>query len=144
VAGGILGGLGGWLAGIGALAIPGIGPFIAAGAFGSALGGAALGAGVGAVAGALVGMGIPEEEAKYYEEEVRRGGTLVVVKAGSRVDEASMILRRFGAYDVHHRAGEAGAVTDTSPVSRAAEDRPDMGTPSTAPSTADPTRVPKP
>src|SRR5690348_16572706 len=67
VAGGILGGVGGWLVGIGALAIPGIGPFIAAGALGTALAGAAVGAGVGAVAGALIGLGIPEEEAKYYE-----------------------------------------------------------------------------
>src|SRR5690348_2018766 len=67
VAGGILGGIGGWLVGIGALAIPGVGPFIAAGALGAALAGAAVGAGVGAVAGALIGLGIPEEEAKYYE-----------------------------------------------------------------------------
>ena len=71
VAGGILGGLGGWLVGIGALAIPGVGPFIAAGAFATALGGAAIGAGVGAIAGALVGMGVPEEHAKYYEGEAK-------------------------------------------------------------------------
>src|ERR687886_1241474 len=71
VAGGLLGGLGGWLVGIGALAIPGIGPFIAAGAFATALGGTAIGAGVGAIAGALIGMGLPEDEARYYEQEVR-------------------------------------------------------------------------
>src|SRR5687767_7401622 len=69
IAGGILGGLGGWLIGIGALAIPGVGPFIAAGAFATALGGAAVGAGLGAIAGALMGMGVPEEHAKYYEGE---------------------------------------------------------------------------
>src|SRR5204862_18902 len=88
VTGGVLGGLGGWLVGIGALAIPGVGPFIAAGALGTALTGAALGAGVGAIAGALIGMGIPEEEAKYYENEVRGGRTLVTVRAEGRYAEA--------------------------------------------------------
>jgi uncharacterized protein (TIGR02271 family) len=103
VAGGILGGLGGWLAGIGALAIPGIGPFVAAGAFAAALGGAAIGAGVGAIAGALVGMGVPKEEAEYYEGEVRGGRTLVTVKAPSRYAEAQQILRDHDAYDVETR-----------------------------------------
>src|SRR5579859_4213471 len=100
VAGGILGGLGGWLVGIGALAIPGIGPFIAAGAFATALGGAAIGACVGAIAGALVGMGVPEEQAKYYEGEAKAGKTLVTVRAGSRYDEAQQVLRDQGAYDI--------------------------------------------
>jgi len=103
VAGGILGGLGGFLVGIGALAIPGVGPFIAAGAFATALGGAAVGAGVGAIAGALIGMGIPKEEAEYYEGEVRGGRTLVAVRAGDRVNQADGILHEFGAYDVEHR-----------------------------------------
>jgi uncharacterized protein (TIGR02271 family) len=103
VAGGILGGLGGWLAGIGALAIPGIGPLVAAGAFTAALGGAAIGAGVGAIAGALVGMGVPKDEAEYYEGEVRGGRTLVTVKAPARYDEAQQILRDHDAYDVETR-----------------------------------------
>src|ERR1051325_4037959 len=103
IAGGVLGGLGGWLVGIGALAIPAVGPFIAAGAFATALGGAAIGAGVGAIAGALVGLGIPEDEAKHYAEEVRGGRTLVAVRAGSRMDEADALLHRYGAYDVEHR-----------------------------------------
>lgn len=103
LAGGILGGLGGFLVGIGALAIPGAGPFIAAGAFATALGGAAVGAGVGAIAGALIGMGIPEDEARYYEEEVRGGRTLVAVRANERIDEADRVLHDFGAYDVEHR-----------------------------------------
>jgi hypothetical protein len=104
VASGTLGGLGGWLVGMGALAIPAVGPFVAAGVFASALAGAAIGAGVGAIAGALVGMGVPEEEAKYYEQEMRRGGrTLLAVRAGSRMDEADDLLHRFGAYDVQHR-----------------------------------------
>src|SRR5215207_6752144 len=96
VAGGVLGGLGGWLVGIGALAIPGVGPFIAAGAFATALTGAAIGAGVGAIAGALVGMGITEEEAKYYESEVHSGRALVTVRADGRYDEAQRILRHYG------------------------------------------------
>jgi uncharacterized protein (TIGR02271 family) len=103
VAGGILGGLGGWLVGIGALAIPGVGPFIAAGALGAALTGAAIGAGVGAVAGALIGLGIPKEEAEYYEGEVRGGRTLVTVQSDGRYDEARSIMRDHGAYDFEDR-----------------------------------------
>src|SRR5438105_5947634 len=107
VAGGLLGGLGGWLVGIGALAIPGVGPFIAAGAFATALGGAAIGAGVGAIAGALVGMGVPKEEAEYYEGEVKSGRTLVTVRADGRYDEAQRILRQHGAYDIESRDASA-------------------------------------
>src|ERR687886_556784 len=85
VAGGLLGGIGGWLIGVGALAIPGVGPFIAAGALGAALTGAAIGAGVGAIAGALIGMGIPEHEAKYYDVETRdaapTGGRMAAMPA---------------------------------------------------------------
>jgi uncharacterized protein (TIGR02271 family) len=107
VTGGILGGVGGWLVGIGALAIPGIGPFIAAGAFATALTGAAIGAGVGAVAGALVGMGIPKEEAEYYEGEVKSGRTLVAVRDEGRYDEAQRILRQHRAYDIESRDASA-------------------------------------
>ena len=114
VAGGILGGLGGWLVGIGALAIPGVGPFIAAGAFATALGGAAIGAGVGAITGALVGMGIPEEHAKYYEGEARAGKTLVTVRANGRYDDAQRILRTHGAYDVESR--DRAAVVTGNPT----------------------------
>jgi uncharacterized protein (TIGR02271 family) len=106
VAGGILGGLGGWLVGIGALAIPGVGPFIAAGALGAALTGAAVGAGVGAVAGALIGLGIPKEEAEYYEGEVRGGRTLVTVQSDGRYEEARSIMRDHGAYDFEDRGTE--------------------------------------
>jgi uncharacterized protein (TIGR02271 family) len=112
VAGGILGGVGGWLVGIGALAIPGVGPFIAAGAFAAALGGAAIGAGVGAIAGALVGMGIPEEEAKYYEGEVKSGRTLVTVRADGRSAEATQLLRLHGAYDMQSAGQTVGATRD--------------------------------
>lgn len=107
LAGGLLGGLGGWLVGIGALAIPGIGPFIAAGAFATALTGAAIGAGVGAIAGALVGMGVPQEEAEYYEGEVKSGRTLVTVRADGRYDQAQRVLRDHGAYDIESRGASA-------------------------------------
>src|SRR5436190_19244 len=71
--GGVLGGAVGWLAGIGALAIPGLGPFIAAGPLMAALSGAAVGAAAGGLVGALVGMGIPEYEAKRYEGKIKQG-----------------------------------------------------------------------
>src|SRR5437773_10681516 len=74
--GGVLGGAFGWLAGIGALAIPGIGPFIAAGPIMAALSGAAIGAAAGGIAGALIGLGIPELEAKRYEEKLKEGNIL--------------------------------------------------------------------
>jgi uncharacterized protein (TIGR02271 family) len=116
VAGGILGGLGGWLLGIGALAIPGVGPFIAAGAFASALGGAAIGAGVGAIAGALAGMGVPKDEAEYYEGEAKSGRTLVTVRADGRYDEAQRVLRQNGAYDIESRDAPMAPGTVTGVV----------------------------
>jgi uncharacterized protein (TIGR02271 family) len=123
VTGGILGGVGGFLVGIGALAIPGVGPFIAAGALATTLGGAAVGAGVGAIAGALIGMGIPKEEAEYYEGEVRGGRTLVTVRAGARMDEADAILHDFGAYDVEHRDGAPTARTEATTRDNVASER---------------------
>ena len=78
-AGGTIGGVTGLLAGVGALAIPGIGPIIAAGPIVAALTGAAAGAGVGGLSGALIGMGIPEDEAMHYDESVRDGKILVLV-----------------------------------------------------------------
>ncbi|CAM3133675.1 general stress protein [Filibacter tadaridae] len=77
--GGMLGGLGGVLAGLGALAIPGIGPIIAAGPIVAGITGAAAGAGVGGLAGALIGMGIPEEEATRYNDSFEAGKILVLV-----------------------------------------------------------------
>ncbi len=77
--GGVLGGTLGLLVGIGALAIPGLGPFIAAGPLMAALGGAAIGAGVGGITGALIGMGIPEIEAKKYEGKIKGGNILIAV-----------------------------------------------------------------
>jgi uncharacterized membrane protein len=109
VAGGLFGGLAGWLVGLGTFSIPGIGPLVAAGALAGLIGGAALGAGLGAIAGALVGMGVPEDEARYYEKEVRGGRSLVAVRDGRRNDEADQIMHRHGGYDVQHREQSAAA-----------------------------------
>lgn len=107
VAGGALGGIGGLLLGLGALAIPGVGPVIAAGPIAAALTGAAVGAATGGIVGALTGWGIPEEEAGYYAEGVRRGGTLVAVRAEEfEVDRAMEIMNRFGPVDVQGRSSE--------------------------------------
>jgi uncharacterized protein (TIGR02271 family) len=114
VAGGLLGGLLGWLVGIGSLVIPGVGPFVAAGVLGAALTGAAIGAGLGAIAGALVGMGIPEDEAEYYEGEVRSGRTLVTVRADGRYDDARAIMQRAGAYDFETRDAVAPAYAEST------------------------------
>jgi uncharacterized membrane protein len=105
-AGGLTGAFAGWIIGAGSLLIPGFGPFLAAGAIATALTGAALGAGIGAIGGALTGMGIPEEEARWYEQQVQAGGTLVTVDAANRADEAEEILRRHGGRDVRMRDAE--------------------------------------
>src|SRR6202163_3666780 len=75
--GAVIGGALGWLAGIGALAIPGVGPFIAAGPIMAALAGVGVGGAVGGITGALIGMGIPEFEAKRYEGRIKEGGILL-------------------------------------------------------------------
>lgn len=107
-AGGALGGALGWLAGIGALAIPGVGPLIAAGPVMAALGGAAVGATVGGLGGALVGMGIPELEARQYEGKVRDGNILISVHTEDRDERARAkdIFKRAGAEDIAS-SGEA-------------------------------------
>ena len=100
--GGVLGGTLGLLAGIGAIAIPGLGPLIAAGPLMAALSGAAVGAAVGGVTGALVGMGIPEIEAKKYEGKIKSGNILLAVHTedGKEVDRAKEIFKRNGAQDI--------------------------------------------
>ena len=92
--GALLGGALGWMAGIGALAIPGVGPLIAAGPILAALTGLAVGGTVGGVSGALVGMGIPEYEAKQYEGKLREGNILMCVHA-SDSDEAAKARKIF-------------------------------------------------
>lgn len=113
--GGVLGGALGWLIGVGSLAIPGVGPFIAAGPIMAALSGAAIGATVGGVAGALIGMGIPEYEAKRYEGKVHEGNILISVHAvnGDKVSEIKKIFKDAGAKDIAS-AGEASAPTPTA------------------------------
>jgi hypothetical protein len=93
VGGGILGGVVGLLAGVGALALPGVGPVIAGGALAASLTGAGVGAAAGGVLGALVGLGIPESSARYFEQGIRQGAVLVTVDAGYRREAARDILR---------------------------------------------------
>jgi hypothetical protein len=101
-AGGVIGGSVGLLAGLGALAIPGIGPFIAAGPLMAALSGIAVGATVGGVAGALIGMGVPELEAKRYEGKLKEGNILISAFANSsdQTKEAKRIFEEGGADDI--------------------------------------------
>jgi len=99
--GGVLGGALGWIAGIGALAIPGFGPFIAAGPIMAALSGAAIGAAVGGIAGGLIGMGIPEIEAKRYEGMLQEGNILISVHTenSEQITRATEIFTHDGAQD---------------------------------------------
>src|SRR5471032_1105643 len=136
-AGGTIGGTLGLLAGVGALAIPGLGPFIAAGPIMGALAGLGVGGAVGGLLGALVGMGIPEYEAKRYEGRVKRGGILLSVHCDDShwVKRAEEILKSSGAEDIAS-SGEASAdfassdkpftrsrssIVDETPVSRTVE-----------------------
>ncbi len=117
-AGGAIGGTLGLLAGIGALAIPGLGPFIAAGPIMGALAGLGAGAATGGLIGALVGMGIPEYEAKRYEGRVKEGGVLVSVHCDDSdwVGRAKDVLTQTGAEDVSSAGEKAvsshGVATD--------------------------------
>lgn len=101
-AGGVVGGTLGLLAGIGALAIPGVGPFIAAGPIMGALAGLGVGGAVGGLVGALVGMGIPEYEAKRYEGRIKSGGVLLSVHCdtSTEIDKAKEVLKASGAEDI--------------------------------------------
>ncbi len=107
-AGGVLGGALGWLVGIGSLAIPGVGPFIAAGPIMAALSGAAVGAAVGGLTGTLVGLGIPEYEAKRYEGKVKEGGILISIHTedSEQRKNAKQILEKGGAQEISS-TGEA-------------------------------------
>jgi hypothetical protein len=113
--GAVIGGALGWLAGIGALAIPGVGPFIAAGPIMGMLGGIGVGGAVGGLTGALIGLGIPEYEAKRYEGRIKKGGILLSVHADDAdwTKRAKNILEQTGAEDVAS-TGEARADFATS------------------------------
>jgi hypothetical protein len=112
--GGVIGGTLGVLAGVGALAIPGIGPLIAAGPLMAGLAGLGAGGAVGGLVGALVGMGIPEYEAKRYEGRVKDGGTLLSVHCDTsdQVTRAKHLLVGAGATDVSSTSESAGADGD--------------------------------
>jgi len=108
--GAVIGGALGWLAGIGALAIPGVGPFIAAGPIMGMLGGIGVGTAIGGLTGALIGLGIPEYEARRYAGRIRHGGILLSVHCDDPdwAKRARNILHQTGAEEVA-AAGEAAA-----------------------------------
>ena len=112
VSGGVIGGV---LGAAAALLIPGFGPAIAGGILAATLGGAAIGAAAGGIMGALTGLGVPEEEARYYQSEFEAGRTIVTVKAANRYQEALDILRSNGAYDAttRPRMHDLSAQTDS-------------------------------
>jgi hypothetical protein len=111
----IVGGTLGWLMGIGALAIPGLGPFIAAGPLMAALAGVGVGGAVGGLTGALVGLGIPEYEAKRYEGRIVKGGLLVSVHADNSewASRAKEIFEQTGAEDISSTGETKGDFQNT-------------------------------
>lgn len=120
--GAVLGGALGWLVGIGSLAIPGLGPFIAAGPLLAALSGAAVGGTVGGLTGALIGMGIPEFEAKKYEGKLRDGNVLISVHSenSDEVKRAKEIFESCGARDIS-TSGESGVKSERKHEARQEE-----------------------
>jgi uncharacterized protein (TIGR02271 family) len=133
--GAAVGGVLGLVAGVASLSIPGLGPFIAAGPIAATLAGAGVGAAAGGIIGALANLGVPEQDAHYYAEGVRRGGTLVTVHARSDAiaDCAAEVMRQHGAADIDERAehwkregwkgrfdvgADTGAAADVLPVAQ--------------------------
>ncbi|MHB9029108.1 MAG: hypothetical protein ACYC9O_10085 [Candidatus Latescibacterota bacterium] len=114
--GAIIGGALGWLASIGTLILPGVGPLIALGPIAGILGGAAIGAGVGGIAGSLIGMGYTEERARHFEKRIHRGDILISVQTDNQreVDDARAIFEQEGAEDItsfeHKREAERSTV----------------------------------
>lgn len=124
-AGAVLGGALGWLVGVGALAIPGVGPLIAAGPIMAMLAGLGVGGAVGGLSGALIGMGLPEFEAKRYEDKLKDGQILLSVSANSsdEIKRAKQILEQCGALDISsskeskapdHRSSQEKHLEETS------------------------------
>jgi hypothetical protein len=114
--GAALGGALGWLVGVGALAIPGIGPVIAAGPLLAALAGVGIGGALGGFAGSLVGMGIPEVEAKKYEGQLLKGGILVAVHCETdlQINRAKQVLQSLGAQDIAVSRETASHIEDAA------------------------------
>jgi hypothetical protein len=123
--GAVVGGTLGWLVGIGALMIPGLGPFVAAGPLIAALSGVGAGAALGGITGALVGMGIPEYEAKRYEGRVKGGSILLSVHtdSGDWTDKAKQILERTGADDIAAASEAKGDFANQERPSRVVDPR---------------------
>jgi hypothetical protein len=96
-------GLGAVLGAAAAMLVPGVGPVIAGGVLTMALGGAIAGTAIGGIFGAMTGLGVSEEEARFYEQEFNSGKALVAVKTGARAADAAQILRRHGGYDLQNR-----------------------------------------
>ncbi len=107
--GGVIGGVLGWLISIGVLALPGVGPLIAAGPILAALSGAAVGAAAGGIAGGLIGLGIPEYEARQYETKIKAGGVLISVHSDNsdETKRAKEIFEELGANDIATRSDES-------------------------------------
>jgi hypothetical protein len=120
--GGVIGGTLGWIAGIGALAIPGVGPFIAAGPIMAALSGITIGAAIGGIAGGLIGLGIPEIEAKRYEGKIKKGNILISVhtESSEEISRAKDIFTKAGAQDIC-TTGEASIPKDHKATDRIAQ-----------------------
>jgi hypothetical protein len=116
--GGVIGGAIGLLAGVGALAIPGVGPFIAAGPIMGALAGLGAGGAVGGLIGALVGMGMPEYEAKRYEGRVKAGGVLLSVHCDTsdEISRAKDLLKVTGAEDIASSGEKSVSTHGVEPV----------------------------
>jgi hypothetical protein len=123
--GAVLGGALGWLIGVGALAIPGLGPFIAAGPIVAALSGVGVGGAVGGFTGALIGMGIPEYEAKRYEGLVKEGAILVSVHSDDSkwTKLAKVILERTGAKNISSTSESKGDYANSEKPRRTAAAR---------------------
>ena len=103
LAGGVLGGVAGWLIAASAVAVPGLGALIAAGALVGAVGGAGIGAAAGGLIGLLVEHGLSHDEAEYYQERIHLGAALVTVRDPERAAEAHAIMHRHGSHDYHTR-----------------------------------------
>jgi len=126
--------IGGALGAVAALLIPGFGPAIAGGILIATLSGAAIGAAAGSIIGSLTGMGVPEEEARFYQKELEAGRPIVTVKSASDHDEAVAILRRNGAYNA---TTQSGVINATPPLRPYGGVPPDTYDPNAGPTTAE-------
>jgi hypothetical protein len=117
--GAVVGGTLGWLAGIGLLAIPGVGPFVAAGPIVAAISGVGIGGAIGGLTGALIGMGVPEYEAKRYEDFIKDGGILLSVHTDTseEIDKAKETLEACGIRDISVAGEKQGISEDKNKTS---------------------------